>query len=129
MKTPEQIRSAMTQCIGTTSYTRHGLMRKLLMTDGAKMIAEDCKAHWLTDVIASHLMTNAKLRQEAFQTWRLEMNGCGPHRVTATDGNDTFPIVTQEIEYSDFPLPEGIQFFVCKDDYLGGWVLMLPSEY
>ncbi len=128
MKTASAILSAMAQCTGTSQYYRHGLMPTLLLTDGAKMVADDAGAWWLMDVIMSHLSTNATLRQEEFQHWRFVRNGDGPHLVSVTDGNEGEPIVTQEVEYSDFPLPE-IGFFVCRDEGLGGWVLMLPSEY
>jgi hypothetical protein len=121
---------------GSENYTRHGLMRNLLMTDGVMFLQENAEAFWLVDVIASHLMTSAKLRGEEFQTWRFEKNGVDhavpnkPHRAYATDGNTDDPIVSQDIEYSDFPLSE-IKFFCVKAPEFGerAWVLMLPSEY
>lgn len=43
-----------------------------------------------------------------------------------TDGNSDTPIVTQAIDYTDFPLDEVTLWLV-----RGGptWTLMLPSEY
>ena len=122
--------------IGTTSYTKHGLMRDLLMTEGVVFLAENAGAHWLTDIVASHLLTNKKLRDEEFQVWTLEKNGEDqaqpnrPHRVFVTDGNSDQPIVTQELGYTDFPLAE-IKLYCSKAAEFGpkAWVLMLTSEY
>lgn len=45
------------------------------------------------------------------------------------DGNDNI-LVTQNIEYSDFPL-EGITLYVIPQEMGSSvvWVIMLPSEY
>jgi hypothetical protein len=49
--------------------------------------------------------------------------------LTLDDGNDNI-LVTQEIEYSDFPL-DAITLFVAPQESPAGrlWVIMLPSEY
>jgi hypothetical protein len=128
------LENGMAQWIGTTSYTRHSLMRNLLMTEGVMWLQENAECHWLVDAIASHIVTNRRLRGEKFQTWDFKRHDDDmapkghPHMLSVTDGNDGPPIVKQEIEYTDFPLPS-IRFFVAHDEGLGGWVIMLPSEY
>lgn len=130
----EQIEAALPHFTGTSNYTRHGLMRNLLLTDGVRYVRENADAYWLVDAIASHMATNRKLKNEPFQVWDFERHGKDiaepnrPHVLSVTDGNSKQPIVTQEIEYTDFPL-ESIRFYAAYDGGLGGWVLMLPSEY
>ena len=124
----QSLEAGLAQFTGTENYTRHALMRDLLMTDGVVFLADNAGAHWLTDIVGSHLMTNKTLRGEEFQCWTLEKTGTAA-RVFATDGNDT-TIVSQDIEYTDFPLAE-IKLFCNKATEFGpkAWVLMLPSEY
>jgi hypothetical protein len=43
-----------------------------------------------------------------------------------TDGNGSEPIITQRIDYTDFPL-EQIDLWLVADGK--NWVLMLPTEY
>jgi hypothetical protein len=124
----------MAQWTGTTSYTRHGMMRTLLMTEGVMWLQENAECYWLVDAIASHIATNKRLQGEEFQTWDFKREDDDmapanhPHMLSVTDGNDGPPIVKQEIEYTDFPLPS-IRFFVSHDESLEGWVIMLTSEY
>lgn len=128
-----ELRSGLMQFTGTEGYTRaSALMRKLVMTDGVKWLAENAGCFWMLDAIASHLITNEKVRREEFQVWRFKRNGPGDsdkHRLTMSDGNDNI-IVTQEIEYSDFPLPEielWLELGEAGDEEV--LVLLLPSEH
>jgi len=75
------------------------------LTDGAQYVAETAGAFWLMDIIGSY---QAKLRKEKqdFQTWTLRLNDPGPGAVvTCEDGNDNI-LITQAIEFTDFPNPE-----------------------
>jgi hypothetical protein len=47
--------------------------------------------------------------------------------LTCTDGNETV-LARQEIPYTDFPL-QSITLYASQDEYLGGRVIMLTSEY
>ena len=130
----DELLNGLAYCTGTTSYTRHGLLKTMLMTDGALLVADGGGAYWLMDVIASHLATNRKLLREHFQVWKFKRDGEGGV-VTATTGEDDgVGLIRQEIPCSDFPLPEIMLFLVLApefDDKERGkhWVLMLPSEY
>jgi hypothetical protein len=110
---------------GTESYTRirYPWCSSFLLTDGAKYVAETAKAYWLMDAISSY---QPKLVREHFQTWKLTVAN-GKAVLTATDGNDR-KLATQEIDSTDFPLPE-ITLFVERSESLGGLVVFLPSEY
>ena len=133
--TPAELEQALMQFTGTEKWTRHGMARRLLlMTDGVMFLQEEAKAYWLIDAIASHLMTNAALRREEFQAWTFTRHGEGlakpnqPHLLIATDGND-HELVRQEIEFTDFQLPE-IKLYVAWDGgSFNAFVAMLPSEY
>ena len=114
---------------GTESYTnlRYPWLRtKFLLTDGTKYLAEQAKAFWLMDAIASH-QTNQKVAAEPFQVWELTVSPAQQAILTCTDGNKT-ELVRQEIPATDFPL-EKITLYAEQSDYLGGLVVMLTSEY
>lgn len=109
----------LSQFIGTEQWYRHGVNKNVLYTDGIKYVAEVAGAYWLIDEIAL-AQWHPALKAQEFQVWRLFVAN-GAARLVADDGNDV-EIVSREIEFTDFPLPE-IKF------YFAGGVLMLPSEY
>lgn len=127
MKTAAEIESGMAHQIGTTSYTKHALWPKLVMTDGIIWLREAADCYWLIDAIASYRRT------EEFQVWELKKTGSSAVLTMKEDSGQP-ELVRQEIEYTDFPLDE-IKFFV----QLGGYgtpekwtpamVLMLTNEY
>ena len=90
---------------------------KYLLTDGCKHVAEAGGAYWLFDIIWSY---QAMLRKEEFQVWKLTKQPVGGWLVTCDDGNKNI-LVTQQVEYADFPL-DSIKFFLSES------VCMLPSE-
>jgi hypothetical protein len=96
------------------------LYPKVLLTDGAKYIADSCQAYWLFDVIASYL---SKVK-DVFYVAKLVVNG-KTATFTLDDGNKNI-LVTQNIEFTDFPL-EGISLYVMLDGT--NWTICLPSEY
>lgn len=116
----QQFSVELRQFTGTSQYYR--ISPKALLTDGAYYLAEHAGAFWLMFAFASHLdelnpddwFAVLKLRViESRSLLRIE------------DGNDNL-LASQEIEYSDFPLPS-ITLYGCLES--GQWVLMLPSEY
>jgi len=125
MDNPDDIRSRLAQATGTTHYWRvFPENDKFLLTDGAKDMAEICGAYWLITAVFSWQCEETVIR-EPFQVWKLQFNNKtkGDDAVlTCEDGNNK-ELARQEIEYTDFPLHEGIKL------YLDGGVLMLPSEY
>ena len=114
----------LTQFSGTENYYR--IMPNVLMTDGAKFVADKAGAYWLMTAIASYLpdFTN----KETFIVANLKV------KLTATastallkldDGNDNI-LAEQFIEYTDFELDE-LKLYACYNGDV--WVLMLPKEY
>jgi hypothetical protein len=124
--TPEELLNALATFTGSDTLTRHGLTRRILMTQGVVFLAEQAQAHWLTDLIVSH-QADPRVRTQPFQVWTLAVN-MNIHTAVAaiTDGNSKRPITMQEIPWTDFPLPELTIWLVQEGDH---WVMLLPSEY
>ena len=121
-----QLQDALAKFHGSEPFTRHGLVRTVIMTEGLAFLAEAAGAHWLTDAIASYVHDD-RAQQEHFQVWRLVVDAQTHHAtLTMTDGNSPAPIITQELDYTDFPLST-IELWLIADGR--HWVMMLPSEY
>jgi len=98
----------------------------MIYTAGVKFLADEAKAYWLLDAIASHL-PNPKLNREEFQVWHLRVEANRSARLWATDGNTDTPLVQQDIEYTDYP--EGMcEMYLIRTPGEPD-VLMLPVEY
>ena len=109
----------LVQFTGTETWWRHPLCRDVLYTDSAKYVADAGEAYWLLDVIASGQLVS-RVKCEEFQVWILKVKD-NSGVVTAEDGNGKV-IYRQELEFTDFPLPE-IKFYFTDS------VILLPSEY
>ena len=92
---------------------------KLILTDGCNYIRKEAQSRWLFDLIQSY---QPRLKGEEFQTWTLEKVSDTKFLVTCTDGDER-TLITQKIQYSDFPL-NSITFWV-----VDGMTCLLPSEY
>lgn len=124
---------ALRHFTGTMAYTRWSpLFPNICLTDGTKYIADNGGnggAYWLMDAIASYqpeLLQNEQTRY--FQLWTLKVDLEKSSAVlTCQQDSDEEPEVTQEIEYTDFDLPE-INLYVMPltEDK---WVIMFPREY
>lgn len=109
------------QFTGTESWHRFGINRKVLCTDGAKYVADEGGAYWLLDAIAIAQLYEKTVSGEAFQVWTLRVNADRSASLTCDDGNNNI-VYTQQIEFTDFPLPEIKLYFTDS-------VILLPSEY
>jgi hypothetical protein len=125
MDSAEDIRNILVQQTGSENYwsvfPRDSAPK---ITDGVKTMAELCGAFWLVTAVASW-QNKERVRQEPFQVWKLVLSPQGDSCAAVLigeDGNDN-EIARQEIEYTDFPLPEGITL------YFTDGILLLPSEY
>ena len=109
---------------GTEHYYR--IMPNILMTDGAKFVADKGEAYWLITAIASYLPNFTQ--NESFIVANLTVTRTATActaLLKLDDGNDNI-LAEQFIEYTDFELDE-IKFYAC---YTGdAWLLMLPTEY
>ena len=91
---------------------------RLQYTDGIRYLAGEAKAYWLIDAIASY--QDGKLPDD-FQLWELIVQNDKAVLTCRADSN--LPaLVTQNIEFTDFPL-QSIKL------YVESGVLLLPSEH
>ncbi len=114
--------SELNQFSGTSQLYKHWL-KQFTYTDGVQYLAQKADAYWLIDAIASHqppLLRDEMLRE--FQIWKLIVNAEEKTAKLICERDTEDVAVTQDIPFTDFPLPEVKLFLVAK-------VLMLPSEY
>lgn len=124
-----QLEAELAHFTGTESYTnlRYPWMRKrFLLTEGAKHLTDKAQAYWLMDALASH-QTNKVVAAEVFQVWQLTVDEKRAAVLTCT-GDNNKELARQEIPFTSFPL-SSITLYAAQDDYLGGLVVMLTSEY
>ncbi len=124
-------KNVLAQFRGTDGYTRYSpLFRRLLLTDGAKYVAENGGtngAFWLMDAIGSY--QSKLLKKECFQEyqfWKLEVTGSSAV-LTCREDTGVKPAVKQKIEYTDFDLASIELWVMPMGD--GNYVIMLPSEH
>ena len=105
---------------GSEVWYRHGIVRDVLFTDGAKYVADAGGAYWLLDEIALAQRYKAKVAAEEFQVWTLKVKGSAA-TLTCDDGNGN-AVYQKRIPFSDFPLDE-ISLYFCNK------TILLPTEY
>ena len=64
----------LNQFTGSEHWYRHGLVRSIVFTDGAKYIADAAGAYWLLDEIALAQRFVKAVAAEEFQVWKLAVN-------------------------------------------------------
>jgi hypothetical protein len=113
------------QCFhGTSKYYKHLFPGKspIALTDGCKYVRDELKANWLFDTILIY-QDDPKLKKVNFQIWELtQLKKDLSWSLTCKEDTGKKPIISQSIEFSDFPT-----------DYIRIWVIgsvaLLPSEY
>ena|ERR1700730_12020120 len=121
MDTKKLIAADLLQFTGSEQWYRHGLVRDVLFTDGAKYVADQAGAYWLLDEIAFAQRGDKSVACEEFQLWKLQVNPDHTATLSCEDGNGK-AVYSKAIEYTDFPLPEIALYFTNS-------VILLPSEY
>ena len=106
---------------GSEHWYRHGLVRTILFTDGAKYVADNGGAYWLLDEIALAQRYEKIVMAEEFQVWVLKVNTDRTATLSCGDGNDN-TVYTKEIPFTDFPADEITLWFANNTIYL-------PSEH
>jgi hypothetical protein len=109
--------------IGTENYYLH-FSRGFLFTDGVKVVADQFKAYWLIDVIASYQIRK-EVRLKLFQIWTIA-SARGKANVEMQPDIDQPVLVKQQIPFTDFPEGKLIMYYI---DDGSNRVLLLPSEY
>jgi hypothetical protein len=103
---------------GTESYTRHGLNRAFLYTEGVEYFAEQAGAYWFLDIMATEVFE----LQGNNPFISVEMTVFDQKAViNATDGDETH-LWGKRISFTD--CPEGTYKFFMIDH-----VFLLRSEY
>jgi hypothetical protein len=126
--------SDLDQFYGTEVYHSWSpLFPKMVLSEGARYVAENGGSHvayWLMDAIASHqveLAHGPDKRLLDMQFWTLKVNPDETAVLTCVADSGEPEAIRQEIEFTDFDLPE-IRLWVAP---CGGGrkVIFLPSEY
>ena len=128
MKTRQEIEHFLAHCYGSDSpYIKSALWNGLVFTQSIDVLREIADCYWLVDAIASYRRT------EPFQVWTLKVAD-GSAVLTMREDDGQPELVRQEIEYTDFPLPE-IELWceqggygTCEEDWTQCMVLMIPTE-
>ena len=134
MTTPKLTKADLSQFTGSQEFFVYPLGR-LILTEGVRHLAEAAGAYWLIDAIASYqadprIAGNRMLRD--IQFWRLAVVG-GRGVLTCREDSGREPVISQQIEFTDFPLDE-VEIWLewggipTPDGRLAGFVAMLPSE-
>jgi hypothetical protein len=109
----------LVQFTGSQTLYRHGLVRSVTYSEGAKYVADTGGAYWLLDEIARAQKFGISVRVEPFQVWKLTVSE-GKGVLTCEDLNGNV-VLTKEIPFTDFPLAEITLHFTDN-------VISLPSE-
>jgi len=114
--------SDLRQFTGTEHWYRHGLVHRVLFTDGVKYMADNGGAYWLVDEIALAQIDDTRaIAAEAFQLWKLMVRPDATATLTCEDCNGN-AVFTKELTFTDFPLEKITLYFTDN-------VILLPSEY
>jgi hypothetical protein len=120
---------------GTTNWHRWSqIFPRMLLTDGAKYVAEHAGRHgayWLMDAIASHQAAEP-IRQtpalQEFQLWTLEVAPDKTAKLTCQADSHLPAVIEQLIEYTDFDLSTFSMYCMPVGDGQTKTIL-LQSEY
>jgi hypothetical protein len=82
---------APSQFTGSEQWHRHGLVRDVLFTDGAKYVADAGGAYRLLDEIALAQRSSKRVAGEEFQLWKLTVKADKTATLTCDDGNGNAP--------------------------------------
>lgn len=122
MTTTKSFRRAdLRQFTGSENWYRHGLVRSVLFTDGAKYVADSAGAYWLLDEIAFAQKGEPAVAAEEFQFWKLAVKPDKTGTLTCEDGNG-HAVFTKQLEFTDFPA-EGVELYFTNN------TILVPSEY
>lgn len=122
--TPDQIEECLRNFTGSEEWVQYSptLFPTVVLTDGARFVAQECGAFWLMDTISSHL---PKVNDH-FAVITLSRTGTQAVLTIADDDPASVIYAKQEFEYTDFPL-DGIKMYAAYDGTY--WCLMLRTEY
>jgi hypothetical protein len=118
------LQTDLKQFTGTQCYWR--VHSNVILTDGAKYLADKAGAYWLMDIIWS-ITPKLTANEDEFFVLALERGEGNTAEVVVDRGRGhEKPLYTQHIPFTDFPL-ESQTLYIQKSDR--HFVVMLPSEY
>ena len=106
-------------------HTFSTLTPNVLLTDGAKYLADRGGCHWLMEIIGLHQNINQEYNIESFQVWTLTVREDSSAVVECFDGPRN-QIYRQFVEYTEFPLRSVDLYAVHVEHRI---LIMLPGEY
>lgn len=110
---------------GANYLERHGLMRKLVYSDGVKEVA-DCGCWWLLDIIGTEVVRAMRSAHGAMGIVTVRVSdGAAVIELSVQDGAP--PAWSRDVDFTD--MPEGTWTFYITADMDGECTLILPSEY
>lgn len=127
-KAVAELEQGLAHYYGSETFTGMGpLFPGIVMSEGVSFLAEKAGAYWLADAIASHIVTNASLREKtgSIMFWNLKVEDGSAVLTVRRDSGEPV-LVRQEIGYTDFPLDE-IDIWAGQNGQ--GYTLYLPSEH
>jgi len=104
----------------TGKVYRHPKVSSIAYTDGVKSLADETRAHWLINEIATAQQLQ-NITTEAFQVWKLDVFRNRQALLTCYNDNAS-KLLVKRIDHTDFPLDE-VSIFCVKS------TIMLPKEY
>lgn len=111
--------------IGSESFYRYSPLFPMVLTEGAKYLADNADCYWLFDVVGSVLYPRI-LRGNRFLLARIKkFKTSRGAKFELEDGNGK-RLYVQRIDYTDFPL-DSYEFYVVGNGTY--WTAMLKSEY
>lgn len=132
------LKHELQQFSGCDVPIRHRLAPLLCFTDGVDHLRKAGHAYWLVDAIASYYGQGGRHINKlgdhfaGFHVWTLRSVDEGAVLVAAAD-TDEPALITQDIEYTDFPFDsDGEVKLYASLTIIGDepcWMLMLPNEY
>ena len=103
---PAELESVLDGFTGTDGYHRHSA--NLIMTDGAKYLAEKAGCFWLFDIFSSVQTRELREKADGYQFWEILVLSDDSALVRCHDGGKdggvSVDLYKQQIEYTDFPL-------------------------
>lgn len=118
------LQSDLKRFTGTQCYWR--VHPNVMLTDGAKYLADKAGAFWLMDIIWS-ITPKLAANEDEFFVLALERGEDNTAEVVVDRGRgNEKPLYSQHIPFTDFPL-ESQTLYIQKSEH--NFVAMLPSEY
>jgi hypothetical protein len=118
-----EIKTVLRQFTGTEKYWKHLHPGRspLLITDGCRWVRDELNCHWLFDSLLI-FQSDKRLKGINFQIWTLQQQKNDlSWLLTCKMDSNLKPLISQRIEFSDFPLD-------CIKLYVISGVALLPSE-